>query len=296
MRFPLTVLLMLSGAQAIGVKHDLGTTEIDKTPKRIVTLEHSFTDALIQLGVKPVGVAQEGGKNLAYLDPFLKNVQVVGTRAQPNLEKIMALKPDLIIADTERHKAIYGQLSKIAPTVVLNSYRGDHNDILGQFKTIGQILGKEQKAQSVLADHNRMLNKARAYTSKKAGPLMVMVLSSQAGVTVHSTESFIGSLFQKMGRVNAAKPQKGESQYTITLENLVATNADTLVFLKTEGETTPLDGWKKDPLYQSLKAVKNNRVYVFDRDLWSKARGIKGMNLMFSQMISSGVLADRAAQ
>lgn len=293
---PLTVLLALSSAQAVTITHDLGKTEISKTPKRIITLEHSFTDALVQLGVKPVGVAQDAGKNLAYLDSFLKNVTPVGTRAQPSLEKILALKPDLIIADTERHKNIYAQLSRIAPTLSLNSFRGDYPDMLNQFKTIAQALGKEQKAQTVLNDHNRTLNKARTYTHPKAGPLMVMVLSSQAGATVHSTESFIGSLFQKMGRVNPIKPQNGEIQYNITLENIVAQNPATLVLLKNEGETTPLDSWKKDPLWNSLSAVKNKKVYIFDRDLWSKARGLKGMNLIFTEMISSGVLADRPAK
>ncbi|GEM44691.1 ABC transporter substrate-binding protein [Deinococcus cellulosilyticus] len=293
---PLTVLLALSSAQAVTITHDLGKTELSKTPKRIITLEHSFTDALVQLGVKPIGVAQDGGKNLAYLDAFLKNVAPVGTRAQPSLEKILALKPDLIIADTERHKNIYAQLSRIAPTISLNSFRGDYPDMLSQFRTIAQALGREQKAQTLLDDHNRMLNKAKAYTRSKAGPLMVMVLSSQAGATVHSTESFIGSLFQKMGRTNPVRPQNGEIQYTITLENIVAQNPATIVLLKNEGEATPLDSWKKDPLWNSLSAVKNNRVYIFDRDLWSKARGLKGMNLIFSQMISSGVLADRPAK
>lgn len=45
-------------------------------------------------------------------------------RSQPSLEAIAVLKPDLIIADAERHRAIYQDLQRIAPTLLLKS-RGE---------------------------------------------------------------------------------------------------------------------------------------------------------------------------
>ena len=66
----------------------------------------------------------------------------VGTRAQPNMETIASLKPDLIIADKDRHAAAYDEMSKIAPVLLLNSRYGSFDDILAQAQVIGDTVGK----------------------------------------------------------------------------------------------------------------------------------------------------------
>lgn len=52
--------------KSVEIKHDGGTTKIDKEPKRVVALEYSFVDALVALGVKPVGIADDGKKIKPY--------------------------------------------------------------------------------------------------------------------------------------------------------------------------------------------------------------------------------------
>ena len=73
---------------------------------------------------------------------------LVGTRKQPNLEEISKLKPDLIIADNNRHKGIYKDLNKIAPTIELKSFDGDYNENIDAFKTISKALGKEEEGKN----------------------------------------------------------------------------------------------------------------------------------------------------
>lgn len=95
-----------SSKDTIEIKHDLGTTKVSKGAKRIVALEFSFVDALAALNVKPVGIADDNKKNrmIKPLRDKIGNYTSVGTRKQPNLEEISKLKPDLIIADSNRHK------------------------------------------------------------------------------------------------------------------------------------------------------------------------------------------------
>ncbi len=78
-------------------------------------------DALAAVDVSPVGVADDNDATRvipavrAKIEPW----QSVGMRSQPSLEAIAVLKPDLIIADAERHRAIYQDLQRIAPTLLL---------------------------------------------------------------------------------------------------------------------------------------------------------------------------------
>lgn len=85
----------------------------------------------------------------------------VGARKQPNLEVISELKPDLIIADNNRHKGNYEQLSKIAPTILLPSLDSDYKDNIEAFKTIAKALSKEDQADKRLKEHEEKLISTR---------------------------------------------------------------------------------------------------------------------------------------
>ena len=72
------------------------------------------------LQVKPVGAVESIVEKpwYLYIREQMEGVTSVGAETQPNLEEIIALQPDLIIATKSRHEQIYDQLSAIAPTVV----------------------------------------------------------------------------------------------------------------------------------------------------------------------------------
>lgn len=70
---------------------------------------------MAQIGVSPIGVADDNDPSriLQQVRDKVKPWQSVGTRAQPSLEAIAALKPDLIIADNNRHSSVYEELKKL---------------------------------------------------------------------------------------------------------------------------------------------------------------------------------------
>jgi iron complex transport system substrate-binding protein len=82
------------------INHTMGQTEITGTPERIVTLYSVFTGDVRALGVQPIGSVQHDWIN-GWLTPIglslSDNVTDVGTQAEPNLETILQLQPDLII-------------------------------------------------------------------------------------------------------------------------------------------------------------------------------------------------------
>ena len=105
------------------IQDEQGVFEIDTTPQRIVVLEFSFVDALAAVGVSPVGVADDNDASrvIPAVRKLIKPWKSVGMRAQPSLEAIAVLKPDLIIADAERHRTVLKDLQRIAPTLLLKS-------------------------------------------------------------------------------------------------------------------------------------------------------------------------------
>ena len=109
------------------IEHAMGSTTLDKTPQKIVVLSNEGTEALLALGVKPVGAVQSwlGDPWYDHITDDMQGVEVVGTESEVNLEKIASLKPDLIIGTKIRQEAVYDQLSAIAPTVFSETLRGD---------------------------------------------------------------------------------------------------------------------------------------------------------------------------
>lgn len=112
--------------KAYSVQHAMGKTEIPGKPERVIVLTNEGIEALLAVGVKPVGAVKAftGDPWYDHLKDQLKGVEVVGTEQEVNVEKIAALKPDLIIGNKIRQEAIYDKLNKIAPTVFAETLRG----------------------------------------------------------------------------------------------------------------------------------------------------------------------------
>ncbi len=291
-------LLAISSAQtnSISIKHESGTYTANQAAKRVVVLEYSFLDSLIAVGLPPVGAAigtQAGDRGAPpYLRLLLGGITEVGSRAAPNLEVMLRLKPDVIVADAFVHKALEPNLKAIAPVIMFNSRRGSYDDLQSQSLELGKLVGKEALAKTLLEEQSRLIQKAKAFANSKA-PSFVAAVATPTSLTLHSTESFIGSLLEKLGRKNAVKPQGTATQYEVSLEALVSLNPATLA-LFTGGDEKPItEEWAKNPLWQRLEAVKRNRVFVFDRDLWTRSRGPIALKKIVAEAINSGLLADK---
>jgi len=273
------------------IAHELGTTTIEGVPERIVVLEYSFADNLGTLGVAPVGYAVDSMPD--YLLPYTAEVgaEEVGTRAEPSLEAIAALDPDLIIADVHRHTEIYDHLSQIAPTVIFNSLRGSYQDQLDTFAAIAQIVGQEEEAAALLRAHEEAFAATASEANPDAGEFIIGVLWS-GGFTAHSDESFMGSFVESLGRTNALSPQNDETQYLLELEGLATINPSSVVILCSPDDQAVLDELQAEPVWQASDAAQNNHIYIFNRNLWSKGRGLMAFEEILQDAIDSGLLAE----
>ena len=264
------------------VTHEAGTTNVPDHPKRIVALEFSFVDALDELGIEPVGIAQENKDDVSGLLGKKISFTEVGTRQQPNLEVISSLKPDLIIGDFNRHKGIYKQLQQIAPTIILKSRNATYQENLASFKSIAEAVGQTDKMEQRLKLHDKRL----AVAKQKVDPddqrkIMVGVFRSDS-LTAHGETSFDGELLEKLGIDNAIT-KTVEPTVTITLEQIVKWDPD--VIFMAEADPKLLNEWKKNPLWNQITAVKKGEVYEVNRDLWTRYRGLDAAEQIVDEAI-----------
>ena len=136
-------------AQTIAVQHAMGETPVPAHPQRIVILTNEGTEALLAMGVKPVGAVKSwlGDPLYDHIKDQMEGVELVGTELEVNLEKILALQPDLIIGNKVRQEAIYDKLKAIAPTVFSETLTGQWKQ---NFALYAKAIYQEAKGQEVL--------------------------------------------------------------------------------------------------------------------------------------------------
>lgn len=149
------------GAFPVSIEHTFGTTTIEERPERVVVLGWSAQDVVYALGVTPVGMPSYpygGGDDgvLPWDDEHYDagKTTLLDTTDGPPLEKIAALRPDVILAPYEGFdEAAYANLGKIAPTV---AYPGEAwtTPWPEQTRMIGQALGKGDEAEQLFDDTN----------------------------------------------------------------------------------------------------------------------------------------------
>ena len=161
------------------------------------------------------------------------------------------------------------------------------------FATVAEILDKQAEADDILVDYETVFTAAQSGTTADAGQFVVGVLWGERSYTVHSTESFIGSFVEVLGRSNAIEPAAEETQYLLDLEGLASVNPASIVVLCNPGDQAFLDDLASEPVWQALEAAQNNRVYTFNRNLWSKARGITAFRLILQEATEGGLLSDQ---
>lgn len=257
-------------ATAASWDHEGGTLTLDETPERIVALNWAATEALLLLGVTPVGVADLEGYQYWVQEPALPDgVQNVGTRVAPSLEAIAALKPDLIVTSAEMAPAT-DLLERIAPTYVISVYKENSQPFAKartMMLTLGEILEREQKAEAVVDDVQQTLDAQKARLAK-AGisqrPIALVNFLDNRHVRIYTPNGLYQRALDALGLTNAW-PHEGNfwGFSVIGLEALAPYDNSRLVVIS---PTPPglADNLAESPFWTYLPPVQKNRVYRID--------------------------------
>ena len=279
-----SALLMASAfASAVTIKDAKGEFTLDKTPSRVVALEYSFVDALAQVSVSPVGVADDNkiDRILPQVREKIATWQSVGTRSQPSLEVIASLKPDLIIADPSRHTAVFEELKKIAPTVMFDSRHESYQENLETAQKIGDLVGKSSEMKAKINEHNDYIAniaKNLGVQGKKAS----FGTSREDKFNIQNDNGYVGSFLTTLGFA-PTKLNSDQAFVEINLEQLVMEKPEYLFIAHYRDESIARK-WEAEPLWKAIPAVKANHVYSVDADMWARGRGLEASKIMAKQI------------
>ncbi|MEO9653909.1 Fe(3+) dicitrate ABC transporter substrate-binding protein [Marinomonas sp.] len=279
-------LLISSFASAVEVQDSKGTFTLDYTPQRIVVLEFSFADALASVGVSPIGIAddKDATRVLKEVRDVIGVWQSVGTRSQPSLETIASLKPDLIIADIERHESVYEELQKIAPTLILPSRRETYEDNLKAAAIIGKVLNKDHQMQERLAVHKKTMQSYKEQLPQSAQ--LQFTVARKDSLYLHTSDSYAGGVITALGLTQPELDLSDKkSSRQIGLEQLLAVNPEYLIV----GEyVSPniIDTWQSNPLFGLLRASQSQHIYAVDGNVWARCRGIMAAERMAQDLVA----------
>jgi len=226
-----------------------------KAPIRIVSLAPSVTEILFAIGVSEriIGVTQ-----FCDYPPEAKAKPKVGA-SQPNIESLLALNPDLVIAPRAFIRPdVLDKLDQLKITVYILEAK-TIEDILSHIQTLGRMLDRSAAADELATSMRRRITDVKTRTQALTHRRLLYVLNSDPLVTV-GPGSFIHQLIEMAGGTNVGAAM--QTPYPrLSLEEAIRQDPEIIVFPvgTTEGiPETEQQRWQRWP---TMSAVKQGRFY-----------------------------------
>lgn len=252
-----------------------GEITIPADVERIIAPFHE--DSLLALGVTPVAKWAIGKSIQQYLEPQLKDLQ----RIEWNLpqEQVLEHNPDLIIleSDLASYEGSYEDYQKIATTYVMPD--DVTNNWRKQIEVFGKMLGKEAKADEVLASYEKKVSKAKEKLANSVGEesiAMMWVVGGQFFLFEkdrHSAEVAYSELGIKVPPFVESLGKSKTTWNPISMEKLSELKADHIFLLGKKGEQG-LETLKNSDVWQSIPASKNDQVYIMNNSSYWTNKGL----------------------
>jgi iron complex transport system substrate-binding protein len=261
------------------IQHVMGETSVPANPQRVVVLDTGELDSALTLGVTPVGAVEAlpGLGFPAYLTGT-DGIETVGTIQEPNLETIAALRPDLILSSKLRHEQIYEQLSAIAPTVFAETTGVTWKE---NFDLHAEALGRTEQAAEVKRAYAEHIDAFRAAMGDSLADTEVSIVRFLPGDTrVYQKASFSGTVLEDAGIRRPPSQDVDEFALTNLSPELIPEIGGDVIFVMSYGpeDETTRATITSNPLWQTLSAVQEGRVYEVSDGLWMLGIGYTAAN------------------
>lgn len=234
-----------------------------KPPERVVSCMPSITEILfaLDLGKKIVGVTE----NCNYPSDA-KKIEKVG-RDQMNLEKIVSLKPDLIVMLADAQSSDIKKFKSFGLPIFVVEQK-TVRDVMYSITLVGEATNREHAAYAITQAMQRKLNwvAVRVGKSGKKRPRVFVEVWHKPLITV-SNDTFLNDVIERAGGVNIAKNAR-EKYPEFSFEKLLAEDPDVIIIPR-ENVPDP-NSIYNDGRWKKLKAVINKRVLFIDADIMSR--------------------------
>ena len=223
---------------------------------RIVVLDPAVVEMVYLLGGedKLVGIAKLERSKI-WPEEKTEKVESVGTFINPSLEKIIALKPDLVIESFHSSDAIDKSLTS-NNIEIIKIQANSIEDIFKNFQKVAKILGKEKEAEKIIAEKRQKIEEIKKIdTAEKKG----LFILAPTPMRVFGKGTLPNDIMEMLNIKNIAAGMEGMSP-TLTPEYIIKENPDIiLTFVKNPQEIV-----KANPQIKDISAIKNNKFVVLE--------------------------------
>ena len=224
-------------------------------PQRIISLGPSITESIFLLGLEDrlIGVTQYCER-----PPQAKRKEKVGNVIEVNTEKIMTLKPDLVLATSLTNPKSIEKLKSSGIRVVKFSSPKNFEELCEQFLMLGRITGHERTAEKIIEEVKARVSLLRGKVDGLSRPRVFIQVGAKPLFTV-TGDSFVNDFIRFAGGVNIAQDLRSG---LFSREEVLRNDPDIIIIV-----TMGISGVNEKEIwerYRTLKAVRENRIFIMD--------------------------------
>lgn len=239
---------------------DLGrTVKVPEKVESIVSLAPNLTEIVYAVGA---GDALVGVTTFCNYPAEAGSVRKVGDTQKPNLEAIVALKPQVVFVSTASELEAFMRTLEQQKIAVYVAGPKTLDDIFKSIERIGEIVGNPRRAEDLVQNLKSRAAAARGPVSYGSRPKVFVQVDKDALYTVGS-DSYITDLVSRVGGVSATADLP-TAYPKISRETALAMNPDVIIISASSSNREPNEAFRNSP------AVKSGRVYRVDADLLSR--------------------------
>ena len=226
-------------------------------PRRLISIAPSITETLYALGL---GVRLVGDTDYCDYPPEARALPHVGALLNPSLEKIVALKPDLVLGtDEANRRETADQLERLGiPLYGVTAHTVEGT--IQSLEDLGRVLDWEQPTAKIVTDLRARVGAVERQVQGRPRPKVLFVVWYRPLITAGSA-TFISDVIHCAGGVSISDDLKGEWPH-MSVEEVLKRAPEVILFPRTEAFAPSLDEFQKLPGWRDLAAVRNHHLYL----------------------------------
>lgn len=230
---------------------------IETEPEKVISLAPNITEMIFVLGA---GDKLVGRTDYCDYPKEALEITSIGTLQEPDIEKIVSLEPDLVIASTHFSEESEKQLSDLGIKVLVLYEEHEIDGVYTMLETLGTVINAQEKSLKAVNDMKAVMDETKEVVSGLEAPSVYYVVGfGEYGDYTAGGDTFISQLITLAGGENIAKEVQG---WSYSLESLVAADPDIILI-----DNTMKDAFISADHYKDLSAVKNGMVFGIDKSI-----------------------------
>jgi iron complex transport system substrate-binding protein len=255
---------------------DLGReVDLPESAERIVALSPSVVELMFAVGATPVGRPSS-----ADFPAEAADVPAFGESRTPNIEELLAMQPDLIIADALLHGTMADELSSQVGAPVFAVRIASFDDVTAGLRKVGALTGNEEAGEAAAVELEEQLAGIQADLPDEGPTVIVLVAAGPNQFIAARGNTYLGAILEELGATNLVQGEPENFSYPgfsdYSLERIIEGDPDVIITASIGGPPgTPQtsDILKSVPALSSLTAVQEGRVFEVDPFVYIQSAG-----------------------